>query len=66
MYSEIILDRVEAIKEAIRSSNEKDAIFIAGRGNKRTLCVSEESMKFFKDSEIVEEILDELTEKGWF
>ena len=64
--SEIILDRVEAIKEAIRSSDEKDAIFIAGRGNKRTLCVSEESMKFFKDSEIVEEVLEELAEKGWF
>ena len=56
--SEIILDRVEAIKEAITCSNEKDAIFIAGRGNKRTLCDGEETMKFFKDSE--------LTEKGWF
>ncbi|MBP3503500.1 MAG: hypothetical protein J6K18_00025 [Bacilli bacterium] len=64
--SEIILDRVEAIKEAITCSNEKDAIFIAGRGNKRTLCDGEESMKFFKDSEIVEEVLEELTEKGWF
>ena len=66
VHSEIILDRVEAIKEAITCSNEKDAIFIAGRGNKRTLCDGEESMKFFKDSEIVEEVLEELTEKGWF
>ena len=63
--SEIILDRVEAIKEAIRSSNEKDAIFIAGRGNKKTLCCGEDSIKYFTDKEVIFQILNDLEDKGW-
>ena len=65
VYSEIILDRVEAIKEAISSSNEKDAIFIAGRGNKKTLCCGEDSIKYFTDKEVIFQILNDLEDKGW-
>lgn len=60
--STIVVDREQAIKRAIMESNEKDAIFISGRGNRRVLCNSEETMKLVKDSEVVEKVVKEL---GW-
>lgn len=58
----IIEDRKEAIRKAIEESKKGDAIFISGRGNRRILCNSATTMKFVKDSEVVEEVLQEL---GW-
>ena len=60
--SVIIEDREQAIREAIKESEEGDVIFISGRGNKRTLCNSYSTMKLLKDSEVVEEVLKEI---GW-
>lgn len=58
----IIEDRKEAIRKAIEESKAGDAIFISGRGNRRILCNSASTMKLVKDSEVVEEVLQEL---GW-
>lgn len=60
--SYIILDRNDAIRKAIITSNKGDAILIVGRGNKRTLCNSSTTIKLVKDSEMVENVLKEL---GW-
>ena len=60
--SSIILDREEAIKQAILDSEEGDAVFISGRGNRRVLCNSETTFKLVKDSEVVEKVVKEL---GW-
>lgn len=62
VFSKIIEDREQAIKEAIVNSKEGDVIFISGRGNRRVLCNSETTMKLIKDSEVVEKVLKEL---GW-
>lgn len=58
----IIEDREQAIRQAIKESEEGDVIFISGRGNRRTLCNSYSTMKLLKDGEVVEEVLKEL---GW-
>ncbi|MBP3503511.1 MAG: hypothetical protein J6K18_00080 [Bacilli bacterium] len=60
--SSIILDREEAIKQAILDSEEGDAVFISGRGNRKVLCNSETTFKLVKDSEVVEKVVKEL---GW-
>lgn len=60
--SKIIVDREDAIKEAIKESKEKDLIFISGRGNRRVLCNTENTMKILKDKEVLEKVLTEL---GW-
>ncbi|HAR57387.1 MAG TPA: hypothetical protein DCR62_01370 [Acholeplasmatales bacterium] len=55
--STIIVDREEAIKQAILDSEEGDVVFISGRGNRRILCNSETTMKLLKDSDVVKKIL---------
>lgn len=60
--SVIIVDRAEAIKKAILDSQEKDVIFISGRGNRRLLCNSETTFKLVKDGDVVEKVIKEL---GW-
>lgn len=60
--SVIIVDREEAIKKAILDSQEKDVIFISGRGNRRLLCNSETTFKLVKDGDVVEKVIKEL---GW-
>lgn len=55
--SKIISDRYEAIKTAISNSNNKDIIFISGRGNRRVMCVGKKDVKLFKDKDKVNEIL---------
>lgn len=60
--STIIVDREEAIKQAILDSEEGDVVFISGRGNRRILCNSETTFKLVKDSEVVEKVIKEL---GW-
>ncbi len=60
--SSIIVDREEAIKQAIIDSKAGDVIFISGRGNRRVLCNSELTMKLLKDSDVVLKTIKEL---GW-
>ncbi len=60
--STIIVDREEAIKQAILDSQKGDVVFISGRGNRRVLCNSETTMKLLKDSDVVENVIKEL---GW-
>lgn len=60
--SSIIVDREEAIKQAILDSQAGDVIFISGRGNRRLLCNSETTFKLVKDSEVVEKVIKEF---GW-
>lgn len=57
-----ITNRIDAIKQVLLNSKEKDAIFISGRGNRRILCDSNNTMKLFKDCEAVDDTLKEL---GW-
>lgn len=59
----IIVDREQAIKQAIMDSQEGDVVFISGRGNRKVLCNSETTMKLLKDSDVVKEALKEL---GWY
>lgn len=58
--STIIVDREEAIKQAIYDSKEGDVVFISGRGNRRVLCNSENTMKLLKDSDVVKQALERL------
>lgn len=58
--STIIVDREEAIKQAIYDSKEGDVVFISGRGNRRVLCNSENTMKLLKDSDVVKQALEQL------
>lgn len=58
--STIIVDRREAIKQAIMESQEGDVIFISGRGNRRVLCNGENTMKLLKDSDVVKKVLEQL------
>lgn len=54
----IIVDREEAIKKAIYDAQEGDVVFISGRGNRRVLCNSENTIKLLKDSDVVKEVLE--------
>ena len=58
--TEIIESRYFAIKKAITDSEEGDVIFISGRGNRSKLCNTQNDMKFVKDMDIVNKILDEI------
>ncbi len=58
----IVVDREQAIRQAIEESKVGDVIFISGRGNRRILCNTSTTMKLIKDSEVVEEVVREL---GW-
>ena len=60
--SVIMWSREDAIKEAIKTSPNNSAILIAGRGNRRILCNSKNTIKLIKDSEVVEKVLKDL---GW-
>lgn len=62
IQSVIIVDRKEAIKKAIVESDDHDIILIVGRGNRRVLCNSENTIKLIKDSEAVNEVLKQI---GW-
>ena len=54
--STIIVDREQAIKQALMESQEGDVVFISGRGNRRVLCNSETTMKLLKDSDVVKKL----------
>lgn len=58
----IIEDRELAIRQAIKELKDGEVVFIAGRGNKRILCNTFNTMKLLKDGEIVE---DELEKVAW-
>jgi UDP-N-acetylmuramyl tripeptide synthase len=58
--SEIIIDREDAIKKAILESEPNDLIYIAGRGNRRILCNSKNTVKLIQDKETVEDMLGDL------
>lgn len=62
ILSKVIVNREDAIKDAIVNSNKKDAIFISGRGNRSIMCISETKVRHIKDSDIVKRVINEL---GW-
>ncbi|MBR2891699.1 MAG: hypothetical protein IKC22_04905 [Bacilli bacterium] len=51
--SEIVLDREEAIKKAIKKAQTNDVILISGRGNRSILCDTETKAKVFRDKDII-------------
>lgn len=57
-----ILDRKEAIRKAILESDNGDIIFISGRGNRAIFCKSRNEIDYYKDMDIVREVLNELKE----
>lgn len=61
LYFEI-LDRREAIKQAIMKSNVGDVIFISGRGNRAVFCKSRNEIDYYKDMDIAKEVLKEIKE----
>ena len=62
VQSVIIVEREEAIKQAINESEVGDVILISGRGNRRVSCNSSSTIKLVKDSEVIEQ---ELKKLGW-
>ena len=54
------IDRKEAILTAITESNEGDVIYISGRGNRRVMCDTYDSIKLILDKEVVLEVLRRL------
>ena len=54
----VIKDRKDAIKTAIKNSEEKDVIFISGRGNREIMCDSYNTITLFNDFEVTKEIID--------
>ena len=60
--SKIVVDRKEAIRQAIFESQYGDLIFISGRGNRKLLCYSEDKCKVLKDKDEVVKVLKEI---GW-
>ena len=59
---EAILDRKGAIKQAIEKSNIGDVIFISGRGNRAVFCKSSNEIDYFKDMDVVKEVLSNMKE----
>lgn len=57
---QVVVDREEAIKEAIHSANEGDVILIAGKGHETYQIIGEEVLDF-DDAEIAKRILTNLT-----
>lgn len=57
-----IVDRKEAIRQAITDSNVGDVIFISGRGNRAIFCKSKNEIDYYKDIDIVHEVLNDLKE----
>ena len=59
---ECIVDRVEAIRKAIKMANKKDIIVLAGKGHEITQEINKKKYPF-DEREIVNKLVDELTEK---
>lgn len=59
---ECIVDRVEAIRKAIKMANKKDIIVLAGKGHEITQEINKKKYPF-DEREIVSKIVEELTEK---
>ena len=57
-----VLDRREAIRKAILESENGDVIFISGRGNRAIFCKTRNEIDYYKDMDIVREVLNELKE----
>lgn len=60
--STTVLDRYQAIKNSLEESNEKDIIYISGRGNRYLFCPDNYSFTVFTDEQLVEKAVMEL---GW-
>ena len=60
--SVIVNDREQAILQALQDSENGDVIFISGRGNRKVFCNSKNTMKLFKDKEVIEKNIKKL---GW-
>jgi len=58
MPSVIITDRYEAITKAVNDLKEKEALLITGRGNRKVMCTGETSVKLFKDSDAINNVLN--------
>ena len=59
---ECIVDRVEAIRKAIKMANKKDMIVLAGKGHEKTQEINKKKYPF-DEREIVSKIVEELTKK---
>ncbi|MCL2522181.1 MAG: Mur ligase family protein [Erysipelotrichales bacterium] len=57
--SEIIVDRKKAIRTAIEDCEPGDIVFIAGRGNRNALVISETEAILFKDCDVIKELMEE-------
>jgi len=57
-----IRNRADAIKQAISNANPGDIVLISGRGNRRVLCDSYDSVLLILDQAIVDETKKELGE----
>ena len=57
--SEIIVDRKNAIRTAIEDCEPSDIVFIAGRGNRNALVISETEAILFKDCDVIKELMEE-------
>ena len=59
---ECIVDRVEAIKKAIKMANKRDIIVLAGKGHEQYQEINKKRYPF-DESKIVNEIVEEITKK---
>lgn len=57
-----IIDRRDAIKEAISDSKPGNVIFISGRGNRAIFCKSYKEVEYYKDIDVVKEAIEKLKE----
>ena len=57
---ECIVDRIEAIKKAIKMANKRDIIILAGKGHEQYQEINKKRYPF-DESKIVNEIIDEMT-----
>ncbi|MCL2521718.1 MAG: hypothetical protein FWE36_02530 [Erysipelotrichales bacterium] len=57
--SEIIVNREEAIKKAIKDAESGDVVVITGRGNRNALVISRTEAILFKDSNIIKSLMGE-------
>ncbi|MDL2292911.1 hypothetical protein LJC17_04935 [Acholeplasma sp. OttesenSCG-928-E16] len=56
----LVIDRKEAIYQALFNSNENDCVFISGRGNRRMMCDSKDNFVLHLDKEEVQKSLKRL------
>lgn len=54
-------DRKLAIRKAIVNSQEGDLIYISGRANRRIFCETFNKLRLFRDQDVVEETLNDLS-----